>query len=128
MTHAIMKAAAAAALCAAMWGCGGPGVQGSSDNPVSPQQALGRQGQNVTVEGVARVSEADGMPGVFIRLDNPRGPHVPFVGYISVNNEGMFPDLRELDGRRIDISGVVETTGTIPMIRLTSADQITIVR
>lgn len=102
-------------------------VPGSVQNPLSPEQAIARQGQSVTVEGRANVTEADGMPGVFVRLSNPDS-HVPFVGYVETNNEGKFPDLRALQGRVVDITGIVETRSTPPMIKLTSADQIKIVR
>lgn len=102
-------------------------LAGSSDNALTPQQAIGRQGQNVTVQGIAAVTEAAGLPGLYVHLSLPDS-HVPFVGYIAVNNEGEFPDPRELNGKTIEISGVVETDGSIPMIRLTHPDQIKIVR
>ena len=102
-------------------------LPGSADNAITPQQAIGRQGQNVVVEGVADVTEADGLPGLYVHLSAPDS-HVPFVGYISTNNEEHFPDPRGLNGKTIAISGVVETDGSIPMIRLTSPDQIKIIR
>ena len=102
-------------------------VPGSADNALTPQQAIGRQGQNVVVAGIADVTEADGLPGVYVHLSTP-GSHVPFVGYISTNNEGQFPDPRGLTGKTVEISGVVETDGSIPMIRLTHPEQIKIVR
>ncbi len=93
--------------------------------PISPQQALGMQGQNVIVEGVATVSEADGVPGLFVHLNAE--DRSPFVGYVSANNEDKFPDLSQLQGKTVDISGVVEISNGRPMIRLSSADQIKIV-
>jgi hypothetical protein len=95
---------------------------------ITPEQAQGSQGQSVTVEGVASLSDAHGMPeGTFIRLSTT-GRGAAFAGYVAAGNYNRFPDLRDLDGRVISITGVVETTSTIPIIRLTSADQIRIVR
>jgi hypothetical protein len=101
-----------------------PGAEGT---PLTPQQALGRQGQKVAVKGVASISDALGLPGIFIRLTGP-GSNIPFVGYIENNNQRQFPSPRELEGKTIEIIGVVETSGSIPMIRLTSADQMKIIR
>jgi hypothetical protein len=102
------------------------GSVGAFAAAISPQQAAANPGQNVIVEGVATVSEADGLPGLFVRLDSPS--HAPFVGYIPANIENKFPDIQQLQGKTVDITGVVETGSQIPMIRLTSADQIKIVQ
>ena len=100
----------------------------SADQPITPEQAYSSQGQNVTVQGVASLSDAHGMPpGVFIRLSTT-GPGAAFAGYITVEDQGKFPGLGTLKGKMVSISGVVETTNTIPIIRLTSPDQIRIVR
>jgi hypothetical protein len=96
--------------------------------PITPNQAMANQGQNVTVEGVASISDANGMPaGLFIRLGGG-GRDAPFAGYISAENQGKFPGLGALKGKMIAITGVVETTTTIPIIRIVSPDQIRIVR
>jgi hypothetical protein len=96
--------------------------------PITPTQAMAAQGQNVTVEGVASLSDANGMPpGMFIRL-GAGGRDAPFAGYISADNQGKFPGLGTLRGRMVAITGVVETTTTIPIIRISSPDQIRIVR
>ena len=96
--------------------------------PITPNQAMANQGQNVTVEGVASISDANGMPaGLFIRLGGG-GRDAPFAGYISAENQGKFPGLGTLKGKMVAITGVVETTTTIPIIRITSPDQIRIVR
>ena len=99
-----------------------------AETPISPEQASGSAGQRVTVEGIASLGDANGMPdGVFVRLmDVGRGAVI--AGYISKGNEERFPDLRSLEGKLIVITGVVETETGIPIIRVTSADQIRIVR
>ena len=95
---------------------------------ITPEQAQGNQGQSVTVEGVASLSDAHGMPpGLFIRLSTT-GPGAAFAGYISKEDQTKFPGLGDLRGRVIAMTGVVETTSTIPIIRLTTPDQIRIVR
>ena len=99
----------------------------AADHPLTPQQALGQRGQNIVVEGRASITDALGLPGIFIRLTGP-GSNVPFIGYIETSNQAQFPNPRELEGRTVEMSGVVETSGSIPMIRLTSADQIKIIR
>lgn len=97
-----------------------------AETPISPEQAMRAQGQNVTVEGVASLSDANGMPaGLFIRLSTT-GPGAAFAGYISAENQGKFPGLGTLQGKMVAITGVVETTTTIPIIRITSPDQIRI--
>jgi hypothetical protein len=92
--------------------------------PITPERALGYQGQNVTVEGTATVSDAHSLLGVFVRLKSPDKPRPAFAGYITPENERQFPGLQTFNGRTIDITGIVETnTGTVPLIRLLSADQ-----
>jgi hypothetical protein len=99
-----------------------------AQTPITPEQAMAAQGQNVTVEGMASLSDANGMPaGLFIRLSTT-GPGAAFAGYISADNQGNFPGLGTLRGRVVAITGVVETTTTIPIIRITSPDQIRIVQ
>jgi hypothetical protein len=104
-----------------------PAAGVAQSGPVSPQQAMGDQGQNVTVEGVATVSDAEGLPGLFVRL-NAKGSSTPFAGYISTGNEDKFRDIRALEGKTVDITGVVETSGSIPIIRISSAGQLKVIR
>jgi hypothetical protein len=96
---------------------------------ITPEQTTGSKGQNVTVEGVATISDANSMllPGIAVHLNSNGQRSAPFAGYIAAGDTYKFPDLRELDGRVISMTGVVEATNTIPIIRLTSPDQITIV-
>jgi hypothetical protein len=99
-----------------------------AQDPITPEQAMANQGQNVTVEGVASLSDSHGMPpGLFIRLSTT-GPGATFAGYISAENQSKFPGLGTLQGKVVAITGVVETTTTIPIIRINSPDQIRVVR
>jgi hypothetical protein len=104
-----------------------PAAGVAQTRPISPQQAMGDQGQKVTVEGVANVSEAEGLPGLFVRL-NAKGSSTPFAGYISTGNEDKFPDIHALEGKTVDITGVVETSGSVPIIRISSAGQLKVIR
>lgn len=96
---------------------------------VSPEQATGMKGQSVTVEGIASLGDANALllPGMAVRLNSNGGANAPFAGYIAAGDLSKFPDLRELDGRVISMTGVVEATNTIPIIRLTTPAQITLV-
>jgi hypothetical protein len=94
---------------------------------MTPEQAISAQGQKVAVAGVASLSDANGMAGTFIRLTAPDSD-VPFVGYISSDNERQLPNPGELSGRVVEITGVVETRGSVPMINLTSPSQIRVLR
>lgn len=100
----------------------------SVNQPITPGQAFSNQGQSVTVEGIASVADANGMPaGLFLRLNDRGGRDAPFAGYIAAENQDRFPGLGTLQGKLVSITGVVETTSTIPIIRLTSPEQIRIV-
>ncbi len=97
---------------------------------VSPEQATGMRGQNVTVEGIASIGPSNTLlqPGVYLRLNSNGGPGAIFAGFIAEGDQNKFPDIRELDGKVIAITGVVESTNTIPMIRVLTPDQIILVR
>jgi hypothetical protein len=129
MNH-LIKLAAGAAMIAMMSSANvlADTVATPAAQPITPEQAMANQGQNVTVEGVASLSDANGMPaGLFIRLSTT-GPGAAFAGYISADNQDKFPGLGTLKGKLVAITGVVETTSTIPIIRITSPDQIRVVR
>ena len=130
MNALIKKMAAASALIVMLSAAGALAdtVGRPAEQSITPEQAMAAQGQNVTVEGIASLSDANGMPpGLFIRLSTT-GPGAAFAGYISAANQDKFPGLGTLQGKDVAITGVVETTTTIPIIRITSPDQIRIGR
>jgi len=92
--------------------------------PLAPDQARSNIGQNVVVEGTAHVRDADGRLGVYVDLDH-RSDGTTFAGYIPNENLAVFPDLRAVEGRRVDITGVVQIRKEgFPIIIMTSADQL----
>ena len=50
------------------------------------------------------------------------------IGYIPKGNVDQFPDSRALDGRVIDVSGVLEMDSGQAEIRVTSPEQLAIAR
>ena len=97
---------------------------GSRAEPLAPDQARSNIGQHVVVEGRAHVRDADGWLGVYVDLDH-RGNHTRFAGYIPNENLAQFPHLREVEGRRVDIDGVVQIRKEgFPIIILTASGQL----
>jgi hypothetical protein len=66
------------------------------------------QGSGVTVGGRAHVYR--GAEGTYINIENP-GLTRSVTGFISFGDEPTFPGLSALDGRRVEISGVVYSDG-----------------
>lgn len=92
--------------------------------PLAPEQARSNIGQNVVIEGRARVRDAGGRLGVYIDLGHGGGSE-NFAGYIPNENLAVFPDLRRVDGRMVDISGVVQVRKEgFPIIIMTQAYQL----
>jgi hypothetical protein len=120
MTITLRKLSVASVLC--LW----PAAAFAQGSPISPQQALAAQGQDVIVEGTAAISEAVGMPGTFVRLTD--NSDATMIGYIPQGDESRFPDLKELDGKRVEMTGVVEQSNGHSMIELSSASQLRIVQ
>jgi hypothetical protein len=66
------------------------------------------QGNGVTVDGRAHVYR--GAQGTYISIENP-GLTRSITGFIPFGDEPTFPGLSGLDGRRVQISGVVYSDG-----------------
>jgi hypothetical protein len=97
---------------------------GSKSEPLAPDQARSNIGQHVVVEGTAHVHDADGRLGVYVDLDHRDGG-TTFAGYIPNENLAQFPDLRQVEGRRVDIDGVVQIRKEgFPIIILTNGGQL----
>jgi hypothetical protein len=115
--YALAVCAAAASPAAAM-----------DPNAISPTQALGDQGSNVKVEGPASVRPATGSrEGVEIALGSGDNSAV-VIGFIPKGNVEKFPNLNALDGRIVDVSGVLEMDAGQAEIRVTSPEQLAIAR
>jgi hypothetical protein len=95
--------------------------------PIKPEQARSNEGQNVVIEGIARVHVAERRLGWYIDLGGT-GPSSLFAGYIPAENKKQFPNLSELDGKTVDITGVVQFRNSKPIIKMTDAHQLHLVR
>lgn len=94
----------------------------SRPGAVSAADAGSYIGRSITVEGV--VSEVHiAERAIFIDIGG-RYPDQKFTGVVFAQDSHAFPDLRELEGTTVDISGVVRIYRGRPEIILRSADQI----
>jgi hypothetical protein len=78
------------------------------------------QGNFTVVEGLAHIER--GPLGTYIHIERP-GTDV--VGYVPFGDDGAFPGLFKLDGRKVAIQGVVVMDGRA-MIVMTDPDQLSI--
>lgn len=85
-----------------------------------PNQILG-SGDDTVVRGRARLYE--GGLGTYIFINRPQGSVPTVAGFIPFGDRRSFPDLDYLDGRMVQIHGVVGLNGW-PLITLTAPDQL----
>jgi hypothetical protein len=78
------------------------------------------QGNFTVVEGRAHIVR--GAEGTYVRLERPGSA---IAGFIPFGNEGTFPGLRRLEGRKVAIQGVVVLDGEA-MIVLSDPDQLSV--
>jgi len=95
--------------------------------PIRAGQARANQGQNVTVQGVASAHLADARLGFYIDLDG-NGPSPIFAGYIPNENLQQFPPLQTLNGHVVQITGTIRMREGYPIIIMTDASQLRVVR
>ena len=82
------------------------------------------QGAGATVTGFARVHR--GAEGTYIELEDS-GQARSIAGFIAFRNEGTFPGVMELNGRRVQITGMVVLYGR-PMIAVNAPEQLRVIR
>jgi hypothetical protein len=102
-------------------------VPASPFPPIRADQARANEGQNVTVQGVATAHLADARLGYYIDLDG-NGPSPVFAGYVPNENLQQFPPLQTLDGHVVAITGIIRVREGYPIITMTDASQLRIVR
>jgi hypothetical protein len=78
------------------------------------------QGNITVVEGRAHIQR--GAEGTYVRLERPGSD---IAGFIPFGNEGTFPGLREVEGRKVAIQVVVVLDGEA-MIVLSDPDQLSV--
>ena len=82
------------------------------------------QGAGATVTGFAHVHR--GAEGTYIELENSNYARA-IAGFIAFRNEGTFPGVMALNGRRVQITGMVALYGR-PMIGLNDPGQLQLIR
>jgi DNA/RNA endonuclease YhcR with UshA esterase domain len=90
--------------------------------PISPTEAGAHVGQTATVEGV--VSDVHVSPKeTFINMGGSY-PDNALTGVIFSENASAFPDVQNLDGKTVNISGTIQLYKGKPEIILRSAYQL----
>ena len=95
--------------------------------PLRADQARANQGQNVTVQGTAADIHRDQRFGIYLDIDS-NGPSPVFAGYIPKGNEQQFPDVESLRGHVVSITGVIRIRDGYPIIQMTDASQLRVLR
>ena len=85
--------------------------------------ALTPQGYISAVRGLAHIEE--GAEGTYIHLEIP-GATRTVVGFIPFGDEPTFSNLKDIEGRTVEIAGVVVLDGA-PMIIMTDQAQLAII-
>jgi hypothetical protein len=78
------------------------------------------QGAGATVIGFARVRR--GAEGTYIELESSNSAR-SIAGFIAFRNEGTFPGVMALNGKRVQLTGMVAVYGR-PMIMINAPEQI----
>jgi hypothetical protein len=86
--------------------------------------AMVAQGSIATVNGIAHIMR--GGEGTYIMLENPDAAR-SVGGFIAFGDEPTFPGLEALNGRAVEISGVIVLDGAATII-LTDPDQLRVAR
>ena len=99
-----------------------PAMAQTQIQTIAPAEAKTHIGQTVTVEGpVGGVSTLrSGM--TFINMGG-RYPDNVFTPVILTGDKAKFPDLRELDGKTVEVTGAISLYRGKPEIVLKTADQ-----
>jgi len=75
--------------------------------PATPAQLVS-QGSVTTIRGIAHIERTP--QGTYITLENPYYAHT-YAGFVAFGGDGAFPELFELEGRNVEISGVLVLDG-----------------
>jgi len=87
--------------------------------PATPAQLVA-QGTSTIIRGRAHIERTP--QGTYITLENPYYPRT-YAGFIAFGNDGAFPGLFELEGRTVEISGVLVLDGRV-YIAMTDPNQL----
>jgi hypothetical protein len=89
--------------------------------PIAPGEAGAHIGACMTVEGHASMFKDGQRPGIDIDLDN-NGGGAPFTAFVPYPDG--FEGLQALDGRNVDITGVVLMDRSKPSIQVNNPEMI----
>jgi DNA/RNA endonuclease YhcR with UshA esterase domain len=91
---------------------------------IRPDEAPRHLGQVVTVEGVvSEVHHAASGRATFIDIGG-RYPNNPFTAVIFSDDANKFPDVDALNGKTVDITGIIKNYKDRPEIILNDASQV----
>jgi hypothetical protein len=95
--------------------------------PLSPLEALHHIGGGVmTIEGIASISTPSTGTVTFVEVGDP-GNSAIVQGVILDGDHGKFPDLASYNGKKVQITGSVQTFKGVLRIVLSSPDQLKLV-
>jgi opacity protein-like surface antigen len=89
---------------------------------IKPSQAAANEGQLVIVEGTATIHDDGAKSGKDVEIagsDNSR-----MIAFIPMTSENEFPSADSLNGKLVDVSGVIQMDTGKPTIRLTRTSQL----
>ncbi len=90
--------------------------------PVSPAAALHNIGGVMTVEGIASITTPSTGTVTFVEISVPENG-VTLQGVILDGDRGKFPDLASYNGKKVQLTGPVQTFKGMMRIILTRPDQ-----
>jgi DNA/RNA endonuclease YhcR with UshA esterase domain len=98
----------------------------AATEPIKPEVAELYAGREATVGGTAHVSKPNTGTVTFIEVSVPGNP-ATVTGIVMSGDEPKFPNLKDYDGKKIDITGVLQHfKGTLRIV-LIRPDQIKLV-
>jgi hypothetical protein len=113
-------------LCAALILCAASASSSASADKITPAQAKDHIGKHATVCGVvasANFAARSSRQPTFLNLDKPSPDHI-FTAVIWIEDRPKFGKPETLKGRRVCVSGLVESYQGKPQIVLQEADQL----
>jgi DNA/RNA endonuclease YhcR with UshA esterase domain len=90
---------------------------------ITPQEATDRVGQTVSVKGKVDEVHTSGKGNTFLSFGGTY-PQQAFTAFIPVKNAAMFPNVHELQGKAVEVSGPVKLYKGKPEIVLESPSQL----
>lgn len=90
---------------------------------ITPQEAEAHVGQTVTIKGKVDEVHTSGKGNTFLSFGGTY-PQQAFTAFIPVKNAAIFPNVHELQGKTVEVSGPVKVYKEKPEIVLESPEQL----